>query len=151
MSDEPAESRYDSVRKARQAVGIFHDRDRLQKTLDALASAGFGEEDLMLLGRPASQDLVDGSPWRLVDDDQEPTWSDQLGKTVIAAGNGDPDKTRSLNIAKLPPLHAAFLNRHLDAGSCLLWVTVHDGDQERKAGALLLEHTDLRVQLHDLF
>ena len=165
LAGEDAESRTESARKARQAVGIFHDRERLQKALDALAAVGFDEDHLILLGRPASEGLDGRLPWWLenggadhdpqsaenrveTEDLSEP--SCQLGDTMSSNGNGKPSEAIWPKMAQLPSLHADFLKQHLDAGDCLLWVTVHDGDQERKAGALLLQYTEHRVQLHDL-
>ncbi len=50
----------------------------------------------------------------------------------------------------LPAGDAARLQAHLDAGSLLLWIPVHDSDAELRACRLLLKYSRRAVSAHDI-
>lgn len=154
--------------KLRQAVGIFYEAERLRETLDALVSAGVDRNDLALL---ASQEAIETKFRPYVSKTDNPVLGELL-QTMIVVGSaseaghvftsrsrladfltrskGDESTEKPFPDGHLLDRHAAFLREQLDAGACLLWVTVHNPDEEKRAGRALLEHSRHRVQMHDL-
>lgn len=154
--------------KFRQAVGVFYDPDRLEDALNSLAKAGIDGENVGLL---AGQETIDSKVRPHLSKTDNPILGDLL-QTMIVLGpvseagplfvsrgrladflnrtSGDESAAKSFPDGHLPDRHAAFLREHLDAGACLLWVTIHDGDREKAAGTALLRHSQHQVQMHDL-
>jgi len=154
--------------KLRQAVGIFYEAARLQVTLDALIAAGVDRDDLALL---AGREMIDSTIRPQLDKTRNPILKDLLQTMIVVGsinevgpmfisrsrladflGRAQEDELaeKPFPDGHLPDRHAAFLREQLDAGACLLWITVHNPDQEKRAGRALLKHSRHRVQMHDL-
>ena len=156
-----------AYRKSRQAVGVFYDADQLAQALSNLVKADFADASIGLLAR---QETID----RMLR--PEPVASDNpilldLLKTMIVIGPAGKAGAMLLSRGRLADFlsksshasstakpfpegyladrHAAFLREQLDAGACLMWVTVDNGEQEKTAGSVLLKHSCHQVQVHD--
>lgn len=153
--------------KFRQAVGVFYDPDRLQEALVTLTTAGVDRDDLALLaGRETIDTKVRSRPSQADSGILEDLLQamivvgpvSQAGPLLISRGRladflsrsiSDETAARPFPDGHLPERHAAFLRGQLDAGACLLWVTVRDEAQDKRAATALLEHSRHQVQLHD--
>ncbi len=154
--------------KLRQAVGIFYDADRLQQTLEALTEAEVNHADLAIL---AGHEAIDAKIRSYPEKANSGVLRDLLQAMIVVGpvSQAGPlflsrghlaeflSRTRSGEATTKPfpgeylsDQHAAFLQEQLDAGGCLLWVTIRNGDQEKAAGAALLKYSRHRVQIHDL-
>lgn len=154
--------------KIRQAVGVFYEADRLQQTLDALTTAGVDRGDLAIL---AGRETVDTKIRTYLEKMDSGVLRDllqamivvgpvsQAGPLFISRGhlaeflsraNKDEATAKPFPDGHLSDRHASFLRAQLDAGACLLWVTIRNGDEEKTAGGALLKYSRHQVQMHDL-
>lgn len=154
--------------KVRQAVGVFYEAERLQQTLDALIVAEVDHADLAIL---AGRETIDAKIRSYPEKANSGVLRDllqamivvgpvsQAGPLFLSRGHlaeflnrtsSDEATAKPFPSEYLSDRHAAFLQEQLDAGGCLLWVTIRNGDQEKAAGAALLKYSRHRVQIHDL-
>ena len=153
--------------KIRQAVGVFYETGRLQLTLDALTMAGVDRANLAIL---AGRETIDTKFRPHLEKTDSVVLRDLLQAMIVAGpvsqsgplfisrghlaeflrrASKDEAMVKTFPDGYLSDRHAAFLQGQLDAGACLLWVTIRNGDEEKTAGAALLEHSRHQVQMHD--
>lgn len=154
--------------RARQAVGSFHETGGLQEVVTVLADQGVAASDLtVMVGRsPLDKRFLPhmrSHPGTMLDGalaDMRPIGttegvgpllvsSSPFGDRLVAAA---ADRTRSAQpflTRWLSARHAGYLHEQLDAGAVLLCIHVQNGEEEKRAGRALLEHSKHQVQLHD--
>ena len=155
--------------KHRHVVAVFHDGARLREALRALDLGGVRASNLCLLAgqktvedrlhpslEGASRDILSS----LLNAMAETGTVYRFGPVLVSAGSlanffsksqhEKPKAVGSLLERWLLFRHAVCLQEELDAGGCLLWVRVRDGEEERRACGILLRHSERPVQVHDL-
>lgn len=153
--------------RLRQAVGSFDDAVSLQDIVQVLADQDVALSDLtVLVGKLSLDDKLvpfqDRNPGTILD--RVLTSMSMIGRTegaglllvsstpfgdcLIAAAEkaetSEPFLTRWLSAR-----HAGFLQQQLDAGAALLCIHVRNGEEEKRAGRALLQHSRHQVQMHD--
>ena len=149
----------ESVRP-RVAIGIFHDIARLRDALERLAGTGCSSSDIILLSEEGALDgqlhqlaaRPDGhaGPIQLLTRD-----SDEAGTEWISAEYDDAHSrlTRDQILHFETWLASRFaddLDGHLRHGGCLLLCTTDNEIQEQTVTRVLLQHSEDRVQIHDI-
>ncbi|MGI9491121.1 MAG: hypothetical protein ACR2QF_01705 [Geminicoccaceae bacterium] len=153
--------------RLRQAVGVFYEAGRLQQTLDTLTMASIDLADLAILARreaidtnlrPHLEKMDSGVLRDLLQEMIVVGPVSQAGPLFISRGHlaeflsrtsKDEGMAKPFPGGHLSDRHSAFLQDQLDAGACLLWVTIRNGDDEKTAGAALLRHSRHQVQMRD--
>ncbi|MBL6958738.1 MAG: hypothetical protein ISR52_07145 [Rhodospirillales bacterium] len=156
-----------TVSDAREAVGLFADRDSFEAAVTALLGAGFERTDLSVLSSHESLEAAGtpGKPWKdvltaLVGELKYEgplvasgaillvggTIAATIAGIIGAATAGIAAKEVLDEVTSSP--HTEDFARSLDAGSVILWVRVTDDDEERKASGLLEGHGGANVHIH---
>ncbi len=153
--------------RLRQAVGSFDDAAGLHDIVQVLADHGVALSDLtILVGQGCLDDKLvpyqGRIPGSILDrvlasmstigmtEDAGPLMasSTPFGDCLIAAAEkaetAQPFLTRWLSVR-----HAGYLQQQLDAGAALLCIHVRNGEEEKRAGRALLQHSRHQVQMHD--
>lgn len=152
---------------AREAVGLFADRDGFEAAVAALEAAGFEHADLSLLGSHQSIDAAGtrGRPWKdvltalagelkyevpLVASGAILLAGGPLAATIagiVGAAVGGIAAHEILGEVTSSPNVDSFA-RSLEAGGLILWVRVDDGAAEKTALAILEDHGAANVHIH---
>ncbi len=153
--------------RLRQAVGSFDEPGGLGDILQVLADQGVALSDLTVLvgQKPLDDKLVPyqrSNPGTILDraltsmsaigmtEGAGPLLvsSTSFGDRLIAAV--DTAETSQLFLTRwLSARHAVYLHQQLDTGAALLCIHVRNGEEEKRAGRALLQHSRRQVQMHD--
>lgn len=154
--------------RLRQAVGTFHDATTLLNVAQVLTERGVAPLDLtVLVGQAALDDKLlphaSETPGTILDKALTSmsvigatqgagpllVSSGPFGDLFVAAASDDALSSTPFLTRWLSPRHAGYLHQQLDAGAALLWVYVRNGEEEKRAGRALLQHSQHQVQMHD--
>ena len=75
--------------------------------------------------------------------------SSPFGDLLVAAAADGAETSQPFLTRWLSARHASYLHQQLDAGAALLCVHVRNGEEEKRAGRALLQHSKHQVQMHD--
>ncbi|MGI9450296.1 MAG: hypothetical protein ACR2QH_06635 [Geminicoccaceae bacterium] len=75
--------------------------------------------------------------------------SSPFGDLLVAAATDSAESAQPFLTRWLSARHAGYLHQQLDAGAVLLCVHVRNGEEEKRAGRALLQHSKHQVQMHD--
>jgi hypothetical protein len=75
--------------------------------------------------------------------------STPFGELLVAAAADAAENAQPFLTRWLSARHAGYLHQQLDAGAVLLCVHVRNGEEEKRAGRVLLQQSQHRVQMHD--
>jgi len=153
--------------RLRQAVGSFDEAGSLCDVVQVLADQDVATADLtVVVGQDSLDDTflpaIRSNPGAMLDcatasmsaivmtENAGPLLvsSTPLGDRLMAAA--DTAQTPQPFLARwLSARHAGYLQQQLDAGAALLFIHVRNGEEEKRAGRALLQHSRHQVQMHD--
>lgn len=153
--------------RLRQAVGSFHEAGSLRDVVQVLADQDVISSDLtVLVGQESLDDKflppMRSNPGTMLDsalasmnaigvtESAGPLLvsSTPFGDRLIAAADTAQTPQPFLT-GWLSARHAGYLHQQLDAGAALLCILVRNGEEEKRAGRALLQHSRHQVQMHD--
>ena len=154
--------------KLRQAVGSFEDAGGLHDITQTLVDQGAALSELtVLVGQTALDDNLfphqRSNPGTILDGmlaTMTPIGmtmsagpllvsSSPFGELLAAATADNAETVQPFLTRWLSTRHAGYLHQQLDAGAALLCVHVQNGQEEKRAGRALLQHSKHQVQMHD--
>jgi hypothetical protein len=154
--------------RLRQAVGSFDDAAGLHGIAQVLTDQDVAPSDLtVLVGQKPLDDsrlpYLHSNPGTILDgmlasmsaismtEDAGPLLvsSTPFGELLVAAAADAAENAQPFLTRWLSARHAGYLHQQLDAGAVLLCVHVRNGEEEKRAGRVLLQQSQHRVQMHD--
>ena len=154
--------------RLRQAVGSFDDAAALESITQAMIEQGVSRPDLTVLVGQVSLDdkllphigMNPDSVLNIALTSMSPIGATQaagplmvssgmFGDLLVAEAYEQTEGSGPFLARWLPNRHADYLHQQLDAGAALFWIHVRNGEEEKRAGMALLQHSQHQVQMHD--
>ena len=151
----------------RLAIGLFHDRQRLDEALKDLSADGLGVLDMCLVGTRRAFDRL--MPKLEGDGTSEPSGTPLAqfqsllpiaeGQEVVATSgallhalrsDADRQGDGSSGVSRILPQLLAKSSEHIDQGALALLVRAPDSVLQHRSSRILLRHSAHTVQTHEL-